>query len=68
MIGSTFWQWRSHVLDHIKSLMNSVRQHVLGGTPIIEIFLHSDSLTLEVENGPLEDDFPVQTGRFPLPC
>ena len=23
---------------------------------------------MEVENGPLEDDFPLQTGGFPLPC
>ena len=23
---------------------------------------------MEVENGPLEDHFPLQTGGFPLPC
>ena len=28
--------------------------------------MHSLELTLEVENGPLEDHFPLQTG-FPLP-
>ena len=23
---------------------------------------------MEVENGPLEDKFPLQAGGFPLPC
>ena len=30
--------------------------------------IHSPGSNMEVENGPLEDPFPLQTGGFPLPC
>ena len=32
------------------------------------VVIHSLELTWEVEHGPLEDHFPLQTGCFPLPC
>ena len=60
-----------------KKRMLSIPKHdhnILSGAEIVTCIRDMNEVStlsgtnMEVENGPLEDHVPLQTGGFPLPC